>query len=115
MHDIEMALDKEMHHERRKKRDFHKEKLFYSSEKMLQCWCDNGIAARGINEFSKNSRICELHFEKDDILREDIFHGATITVQRKIPKLKEDAVLSIFPSKIHHCRLNPINEEKLKE
>ncbi|XP_026830310.1 uncharacterized protein LOC113563192 [Ooceraea biroi] len=71
------------------------------TEKMFNNWRDNGIAERGINEFSKKSRICELHFEKNDILREDIFHmadGATITVQRKVPKLKEDAVPSIFPS-----------------
>ncbi|XP_071642320.1 uncharacterized protein [Temnothorax longispinosus] len=102
-----------------KKETFTKKSLFTArTEKMLQCWRDNGIAARGINELSKKSRICELHFEKDDTLREDIFHMAdiaTITVQRKIPKLKEDAVSSIFPSEISYCCLNRINEEKPKE
>jgi len=103
-----------------KKDSSRKKSLFTAcTEKMYNNWCDNGIAARGINEFSKKSRICELHFQKDNILREDIFHmadGATITVQRKVPKLKEDAVPSIFPSEIiSYCRLNLINEEQQKE
>ncbi|KAM0734121.1 hypothetical protein ACS0PU_012486 [Formica fusca] len=93
-----------------------KKSLFTArTEKMLNNWRDSGIAARGINEFSKKSRICELHFQKDDILQEDIFYMAdstTITVQRKIPKLKEDAVPCIFPSEIIYYRLNLINEEK---
>lgn len=105
-----------MHHQRRKERFFKEEKPFYSLHgKMFNNWCDNGIAARSINEFSKKSRICELHFQKDNILREDIFHmadGATITVQRKVSKLKEDVV----PSEIISCYcLNLINEEQQKE
>lgn len=92
------------------------------TEEMFNNWSENGIATRGINEFSKKSRICELHFKKDDILKEDTFQmvdGTTITVQRKIPKLKEDAVPSIFPSKIlskiAYYRFNPIYEEKREE
>lgn len=93
-----------------KKDSSRKKNLFTAcTEKMFNNWCDNGIAARGINEFSKKSCICELHFQKDNILREDIFYmadGAIITVQRKVPKLK-DAVPSIFPSEIiSYYRLN---------
>lgn len=42
------------------------------------------------------------------------FDGTSITVQRKVPKLKEDAVPCIFPSnpKICYYRLNLINEEE---
>lgn len=103
------------------KKDASRKKSLFTArtEKMFNNWRDSGIAARGINEFSKKSRICELHFQKDDILREDIFHmtdGATIIVQRKIPKLKEDAVPHILPvSEISYYHLNPIDEEKRKE
>lgn len=92
-----------------------KKSLFTARTENMLNWHASGIAARGINEFNKKSRICELHFQKDDILREDIFHMADgITVQRKVPKLKEDAVPCIFPSnpKISYYRLNFINEEK---
>ncbi|EZA48520.1 uncharacterized protein LOC113563599 [Ooceraea biroi] len=100
------------------KKDTSRKKSLFTArtEQMFKNWCDSEIAERGINEFSKKSRICELHFENMDILREDIFHmadGATITVQRKVPKLKEDAVPSIFPSSTY--RLNPIYEENRKE
>ncbi|XP_036144611.1 uncharacterized protein LOC105839129 [Monomorium pharaonis] len=103
------------------KKDASKKKSLFTActEKMFNNWRDSEIAARGINTFSKTSRICELHFQKDDIIKEDIFYmadGTTITVQRKIPKLKEDAVPSIFPSVIMYYNvLNPINKEKLKE
>ncbi|KYQ54440.1 hypothetical protein ALC60_06672, partial [Trachymyrmex zeteki] len=70
-------------------------------------WRANGITARGINEFSKKSRICELHFQKDDILRKDVHmaDGATVTVQRKVSKLKEEAVPSVFPSAISYYHI----------
>jgi len=43
-----------------KKDSSRKKSLFTAcTEKMFNNWCDNGIAARGINEFSKKSRICE--------------------------------------------------------
>lgn len=86
------------------------------TQKMFNNWCDSGIAARG-KEFSQKCRICELHFQKDDIIREDVFHmtdGTTITMSRKKPKLKEDAVPSIFSSGISYC-VNLINEDKQKE
>ncbi|KYN17764.1 hypothetical protein ALC57_09953 [Trachymyrmex cornetzi] len=96
-----------------------KKSLFTArTEEMLQNWRANGIAARGINEFSKKSRICELHFQKDDILRKDVFlmaDGATVTIQRKVPKLKEEAVPSVFPSALSYYHTNPINKEKQKE
>lgn len=91
------------------------------TESMLNNWRASGIAAKGINEFNKQSRICELHFQKNDILYEDIFpmaDGTNITVQRKVPKLKEDAVPCIFPSntKISFCRyLNDEEKEQNRE
>lgn len=53
-------------------------------------------------KIKKNNRICELHFKSEDIIREDAFeqiNGTVIYVTRKIPKLKEGAVPSIFPKK----------------
>jgi len=89
------------------------------TEEMFNNWRDSGIAAKGINEFSRKSRICELHFQKDDIFQEDIFYmadGTTITMPRKVPKLKEDAVPCIFPSEIiSYYRWNPINKEDREE
>ena len=102
-----------------------KKSLFTAhTEEMFNNWCKSGIAIKGINEFNKKSRICELHFQKDDVLRKDIVDMAddsTITVERKVPKLREGAIPSIFPSvssrskEISYCYENFINEEKEKE
>lgn len=56
--------------------------------------CDKNI------KIKKTSRICELHFKSEDIIREDAFlqeDGSVIYVKRKNPKLKEGAIPSIFP------------------
>src|SRR5580765_2060640 len=59
-------------------------------------------------KIKKNSRICELHFKSEDIIKEDVFlqvDGTVIYVKRKNPKLKEEAVPSIFPLKnIPYCQ-----------
>ncbi|KAL6417760.1 hypothetical protein ACFW04_014357 [Cataglyphis niger] len=54
----------------------------------------------------KNSRICELHFKSEDIIKEDAFlqnDGTVIYVKRKNPKLKEGAIPSIFSIKNTSC------------
>lgn len=54
-------------------------------------------------KIEKKSRICELHFKSEDIIREDAFlqaDGTVIYVKRKNPKLKEGAVPLIFPQNI---------------
>jgi len=53
-------------------------------------------------KIKKTSRIYELHFKSEDIIKEDAFlqeDGSVIYVKRKNPKLKEGAVPSIFPTK----------------
>ncbi|KYN00394.1 hypothetical protein ALC62_08886, partial [Cyphomyrmex costatus] len=53
-------------------------------------------------KIKENSRICELHFKSEDIIKEDAFvqtDGTVIYVTRKNPKLREGAVPSIFPVK----------------
>ncbi|XP_011707484.1 PREDICTED: uncharacterized protein LOC105462528 isoform X2 [Wasmannia auropunctata] len=86
---------------------------------MFNNWLLSGIAARGRNEFTKNSKICQRHFHEDEIIREDVFQMAndsTVTVPRKVPLLKENAVPSIFPpEKINFYHINPIYEEKRRE
>lgn len=55
--------------------------------------CDKNI------KIKKISRICELHFKSEDIIREDAFlqeDESVIYVKRKNPKLKEGAIPSIF-------------------
>lgn len=54
----------------------------------------------------RNSRICELHFKSNDIIKEDIFlqaDGTIIHLKRKYPTLKKGAVPSIFPKKTMPC------------
>lgn len=53
-------------------------------------------------EIKKTSRICELHFKPEDIIKKDAFlqeDGSVIYVQRKNLKLKEGAIPTIFPIK----------------
>ncbi|KYM76926.1 hypothetical protein ALC53_12675 [Atta colombica] len=53
-------------------------------------------------KINRNSRVCELHFKSEDIIKEDVFmqaDGKIIYVIRKNPKLKEEAVPLIFPIK----------------
>jgi len=53
-------------------------------------------------KINRNSRVCELHFKSEDIIKEDTFmqaDGKIIYVTRKNPKLKEEAVPLIFPIK----------------
>ncbi|XP_011883903.1 PREDICTED: uncharacterized protein LOC105571020 [Vollenhovia emeryi] len=58
-------------------------------------------------QIKKNSRVCELHFKSEDIIKEDAFlqvDGTVIYVKRKNPKLREGAVPSIFPKTIPYCQ-----------
>lgn len=59
-------------------------------------------------KITKNSKICELHFKSEDIIKEDAFpqvDGTVIYVKRKNAKLKEAAVPSIFPiQNIPYCQ-----------
>lgn len=64
---------------------------------MLSSW--HNIMCTKNMKITKNSRICELHFKPEDIIREDKFlqtDGTVIIVKRKNPKLKDGAVPSIF-------------------
>ncbi|KYN05193.1 hypothetical protein ALC62_03994 [Cyphomyrmex costatus] len=84
------------------------------SDEMFNNWCDSGLATKGVTKFSKKSRVCELHFPKDDIIREDTFYlrdGTTSFMPRKIPKLKKGAVPSILPPEVSYYHINAINEE----
>ncbi|TGZ47804.1 Uncharacterized protein DBV15_12633, partial [Temnothorax longispinosus] len=50
-------------------------------------------------QIKKSSRICELHFKSEDIIKKDAFlqkDGTVIYVKRQKPKLKEGAIPSIF-------------------
>lgn len=72
---------------------------------------------------SKFSRVCELHFAKENIKNcstaTDSKTGETITVSLKIPRLKRDAV----PTQLPNCpsylsktlKLRPSRDEKLQE
>ncbi|XP_011157206.1 uncharacterized protein LOC105194151 isoform X1 [Solenopsis invicta] len=87
-------------------------KLFAAStEKMFNAWRDSKIARRCVGKkFSQKSRICDLHFRKNDIERYETFRttdGSMVTVLRRKPILKEDAVPSIFPLKIERFRRRP--------
>lgn len=49
---------------------------------------------------TRNSKICEVHFKSEDVIKEDAFvqaDGTVIYITRRRPKLKEEAVPSIFP------------------
>nr|CAH7769842.1 unnamed protein product [Callosobruchus chinensis] len=51
---------------------------------------------------TQNSRVCHLHFEKNNILWESSFYdertGVTVTAPLKNPRLKPEAVPNIFPN-----------------
>jgi len=74
-------------------------------------------------KIKKTSRICELHFKTEDIIKEDAFlqeDGSVIYVKRKNPKLKEEAVPSIFLTEnvsyyqeIKHENNNVMSSEEL--
>ncbi|KYN15248.1 hypothetical protein ALC57_12547 [Trachymyrmex cornetzi] len=95
------------------------------SDEMFKNWKDSGIAKKGINKFSKKSRVCELHFQKDDVIRVDTFKiegSEDFTVPRKVPKLRKGAIPSIFPpvrrydinsiaEQINYYRINVINTQ----
>ena len=51
---------------------------------------------------SKYSKVCELHFTKDDIITSstatDSKTGKTVTIELKIPRLKRDVIPPQFPN-----------------
>lgn len=52
-------------------------------------------------ELTKNSRVCELHFHEDEIERfyvTKLVDGSISKIERKLPKLKSEAVPSQFPN-----------------
>ncbi|KYN36611.1 hypothetical protein ALC56_09036, partial [Trachymyrmex septentrionalis] len=64
-------------------------------------------------KFTKKSRVCELHFQKDDVIRVDTFKiegNEDFLVPRKVPKLRKDAIPSIFPP-VRHYHVNSIDEQ----
>lgn len=83
------------------------------SDEIFNKWKDSGIAKKGINKFTKKSRVCELHFQKDDVIRVDTFKiegSEDFLVPRKIPKLRKGAIPSIFPP-VRHYHINSIGEQ----
>ncbi|KAG5347670.1 CBX5 protein, partial [Acromyrmex charruanus] len=83
------------------------------SDEMFNKWKDSGIAKKGINKFTKKSRVCELHFQKDDVIRVDTFKiegSEDFLVPRKVPKLRKGAIPSIFPP-VRYYHINSIGEQ----
>ena len=83
------------------------------SDEIFNKWKDSGIAKKGVNKFTKKSRVCELHFQKDDFIRVDTFKiegSEDFLVPRKVPKLRKGAIPSIFPP-VRHYHINSIDEQ----
>ena len=83
---------------RRDKNSSSKKSFFTAYTTDLFISWSNVLSHKNI-KLTKKSTICELHFKADDIVREDAFpqDGTVIYIKRTKPKLKEEAVPSIFP------------------
>lgn len=58
--------------------------------------------------FSKNKAICELHFTEENISRyfeTTIVNGTAVSIEREVPRLKENAIPTIFTKKISEERI----------
>lgn len=74
-------------------------------EETFKCW-QNKIP-RSDKVFTRSDRLCELHFQKEDIIRAPhIIQGGKVVelTPYERPKLKESAIPSIWPSKLNRIR-----------
>ncbi|GBM41413.1 hypothetical protein AVEN_172191-1 [Araneus ventricosus] len=72
---------------------------FPNDERLREKWLH--AIRRTDFKITKNSKVCEKHFKDGEVLRNSTFYnektGETISAPLKRPKLKENAVPSIFP------------------
>ncbi|XP_054715473.1 THAP domain-containing protein 5-like [Uloborus diversus] len=96
---------------------------FPKNEELLQKWM-KAIPRENL-VVTKNTRVCEKHFQNDDIERHTSFYkessGETLTAKLKKPRLKYGAIPSIFPncpkylSSVKNIRDDPIKKKRYLE
>ncbi|XP_042913127.2 uncharacterized protein [Parasteatoda tepidariorum] len=96
---------------------------FPKNEELLKKWVK--AIPRTNLIVTKNTKVCERHFQSDDIEFETTFYkestGETLRAKLKYPRLKDGAVPSIFPncpkylSSTNKDRIDPILKKQLLE